>query len=323
MHAINTIEVQRQLNRFYLREISEPERFRDAPTSSEYLAIHNLEDAWNGYEESRVGDLSNLPRCAESFRVWYKCLHQSHRREVAGFFEHLAEQATPEELALYVSLEEEVDGRFDDVIALAQLGMRGDMKLALAENFWDEMGLGELDAMHTVMFSRSAEFMRSILSHRGVDVGKAVPTAAVKNGNLLLMYALRRRYGPRLLGALAILEHTAPYRFAKTVKGLRRVGVPESAIMYHELHIAIDAKHGTQLIERVLMPLVARSTDVMHEVCMGCLIRYHVAVDYYRSIQEAIVRLGLGQCIASNDYGSRHGCASATEGGPAFSPVID
>ena len=36
--------------------------------------------------------------------------------------------------------------------------MDGDMKLALAENFWDEMGLGELDEMHTRTFMRAAPY---------------------------------------------------------------------------------------------------------------------------------------------------------------------
>jgi len=50
------------------------------------------------------------------------------------FFTWLAEESTLEELSFYIAMEEQVDGRFDDVIALAQLGMTGDMKLALAEN---------------------------------------------------------------------------------------------------------------------------------------------------------------------------------------------
>jgi hypothetical protein len=32
---------------------------------------------------------------------------------------------------------------------------------------------------------------------------------------------------------------------------------------------------------------------VLREICIGCLIRYRVAVDYYRSIELAVSRLGL------------------------------
>jgi hypothetical protein len=292
MHACNSIEFQQQLSRSYLRELGGPEGFDDVPEPDEYPAIHHLENEWNQFEEGRLGDLTSLPTNEEAFKLWYHSLHLFHRKKVASFFDYLAERATPEELALYIRWEEQVDGRFDDVIALAQLGMNPDMKLVLAENFWDEMGQGDLHAMHTIMFAQSARYMSTILSRNGTNVTTAVPAAAIKNGNLLLMYALRRRYTPRLLGALTILEHTAPYRFSQTVRGLRRVGVPEDAIRYHELHIGIDANHGNQLFERILTPLVANNPKVMREVCVGCLIRFHIAIDYYRSVEEAIACIG-------------------------------
>lgn len=50
-----------------------------------------------------------------------------------------------------------VDGKFDDLIALAQLGIQDPkMKLALARNYWDEMGNGNPEDIHTTLFSISA-----------------------------------------------------------------------------------------------------------------------------------------------------------------------
>jgi hypothetical protein len=288
----NDLGAQLALNRFYLREIDGPENFQAIPTPAEYVPVHAFEAAWNAYEESRL-DLSDLPTDAASFKLWYGRLYRRHRLDVQNFFDHLAAHATPEELAFYIGMEEQIDGRFDDVIAMAQLGMAGDMKLALAENFWDEMGLGDIDGMHTLMFVRSAEKMRVFLDRVGLDMKKIVPAEALKNGNLLLMYALRRQYGPRLLGALAILEHTAPYRFAKCVQGLRRIGMPEDVVYYHEMHIKVDANHGLQLFNRVLLPMVERSPAALREIAIGCLIRYQVAIDYYRSIERTLADLGL------------------------------
>jgi len=278
-------ETQLLLNKFYLRETAGPEGACDAPRPGEYSNIWRLEDSWNAHEEKRIGQFS-LPDTAEQFGRWYFDLHRDHRNKVAPFFDFLANEATLPELAFYVGLEEQVDGRFDDVIALAQLGMSGDMKLALAENYWDEMGLGKEQDMHTILFKKSSSFLRAF--NQGIDMSEIVPAEALKNGNLLMMYALRRRYGTRLLGALAILEHTAPYRFQKTVKGLERVGVPEDVIYYHRMHIEVDANHGKQLFNRVLAPLVKQTPSAIREVCVGCLIRYQVAMDYYASLKSAM-----------------------------------
>ncbi|RON93916.1 hypothetical protein BK672_16660 [Pseudomonas fluorescens] len=283
--TINSLSEQTALNSFYLRELAEPSAYKMAPIHHEYTRPHRLEDEWNAYEESRL-DKTRLPKNAAEFLKWYTRLHSTHRDEVSAFFTWLAEESTLEELSFYIAMEEQVDGRFDDVIALAQLGMTGDMKLALAENYWDEMGLGTLSEMHTVLFRKSAATLHELIGPQA-RVQQA-PAEALKNGNLLLMYALRRQYHPRLLGALAILEHTAPYRFSRTVKAMRRLHMPEDVIYYHDMHIKIDANHGKQLLYRVLMPLAKSCPEAIEEMCIGCLIRYNVAVDYYKSIELAM-----------------------------------
>lgn len=301
-----TREGQQLLNDHYLRLLSPPSRFRQVPDADERSAVAAAEAAWNRHEEARL-ELGRLPRSAVSFAAWYGALHRRHREQVEPFFEHLAEQASAQELALYIGMEEQVDGRFDDVIALAQLGMSGRMKLVLAENFWDEMGHGHVEHMHTRLFAESAEYMRRHLG--GLDVAALVPREAIANGNLLLMYALERRYAARLLGSLAILEHTAPYRFSRTVRGLRRLGLPENVVHYHELHIEVDAHHGKQLFEQVLQPLAARSPEALREICIGCLVRFNIALDYYVSLSRTMERLRLDATSAAP-----HGAAALQAG---------
>jgi hypothetical protein len=282
------VDAQRLLQAFYLREMGSPAQFASAPGLDEYARIHALETAWNEAEERRL-DPDAMPADVEDFTRWYWALHYQHRKAVAPFFDYIADTASLEELAFYVMQEEQVDGRFDDVIALAQVGMTGDMKLALAENYWDEMGRGKLDDLHTTLFARSVDYMRGYMRER--DLSGAAPAAALKNGNLLMMYALRRRYLPRLLGALAIMEHTAPARFARLVRGLRRFDVPEHVIHYHELHIEVDSQHGKELLNRVLLPLLAVHPEVLREVCIGCMIRFNVAMDYYRGVERGMAQV--------------------------------
>jgi hypothetical protein len=287
MSACDSLAVQRKLNAFYLRELADPARFEIIPAAAEYGEILAIEAAWRRHEEARVAP-GELPQAGENFADWYKALHRRHETALAGFFGFLAREASAEALAFYIWLEEQVDGRFDDVIALAQLGMSGEPKLALAENFWDEMGCGELEQMHTALFAVSVEHMMRHLAATKVQLPKEPPVEALKNGNLLLMYALRRQNVLRLLGAIAILEHTAPARFARTVQGLKRVGFPESVIYYHRLHVGVDHKHGEDLLNRVLLPLVETNPRAAREIAMGALVRYRVAIDYYRAVERAI-----------------------------------
>lgn len=283
----NTLAGQVQLNTFYLRELAPPSAADTVPLAADYARIHGLETEWSDYESNRV-DLSDIPENAEQFEDWYIELRNTHRKEVAPFFDFLSEDASLPQLSLFVSLEAQVDGRFDDIIALSQLGMDGDMKLALAENYWDEMGLGDVDEMHTRVFGRAAPFFRAQIGDLDLEVH--MPVAALKNGNLLLMYGLRRQHAARLLGALTLLEQTVPYRFTRMINGMRRHNVPKEFSYYHDLHVPVDANHGKQLVSRVLLPLARRNPHTIRDLCEGCLVRYGIEKEYYAGARAVMDR---------------------------------
>jgi len=274
----NSLEAQKKLNEFYLREFSTPAAYDVIPKPSEYSDILNLESEWNLYEESRL-DLSGLPTNAKELEEWYYELRRTNREAVAPFFRFLAEEATLEQLSFYICLEAQVDGRFDDTIVLSQIGMLGDMKLAIDENYWDEMGLGDLNGMHTLLFGKAEPYFRQFIQR--FDASLLSSSLALKNGNLLSMFALRRWYVVRLLGTLTLLEDTVPYRFSKMVKGMQRHNVPDEISQYHTLHTKIDVIHGNQLVQRVLLPLARENPAAIRDICIGCLIRFNVEKDYY------------------------------------------
>lgn len=293
-HAVESQEqrkAQVKLNQFYNRFLSPPENYRQAPDDLNELAvIRKIEDAWNYFEENKIKE-AYLPHTAETFASWYQEVNQQHKDKVRHFFTYLAERASLEEIAYYICLEEKVDGSFDDMIALAQLGVKGYAKLVMAENYWDEMGHGKEREMHTAMFAVSANYMKNLLKGSTVlsDEGTV---AGLKNGNMLIMYALRRKYIPRLLGAIGILEDTASERFSATVNGLKRYNIPYDVIEYHEAHIHIDSNHGEQWLKHILLPLVkTEDSELIREIAKGVLIRFNIAADYYVSIEERIADL--------------------------------
>lgn len=286
----NTYEFQKELNEHYCNLLSDPTNIERIPDEPKLLQkIRDMEDAWDGYEIARVSQ-EPLPHGVSGFVDWYNNLQGSHRNDVSYLFDYLAHEADATEIAFYVCLEEQVDGHFDDVIAMSQLGLQGKSKLVIAENYWDEMGRGNLDDVHTRMFSVSADFLKGILKECGIDLPTQVPYEALKNGNMLMMYGLRRRFIGRLIGAIGILEDTAPYRFAATVEGMKRCGMPEHVIRYHEAHIHFDSNHGAELLQDVVLPMIAKNKFLLKEIGLGMLIRYRVALDYYASINKWIKR---------------------------------
>lgn len=280
--------LQRKLNLYYKRLMNEPKYFQDIPDDLHELAdIRAIEDAWNKHLELSIPN--TFPKSKNEFRAWYLSINEHYKSSVKSFFNYFSESASLEELALYLIFEQQIDGSFDDLVALAQVGIQGKAKMVLAENYWDEMGNGNEREVHTTMFSESVNYMKAILekSRPKLDIANIIPTAALANGNMLLMYANRRKFIPRLLGAIGILEDTAPDRFKATINLMKRYDLPKDVLRYHEIHVCCDTRHGEDILEQVLIPTVMEANEeFLNEVCKGVLIRLNVAIEYYKSMKS-------------------------------------
>lgn len=277
---------QSVLNNYYRIAIGRPENFSTAPDSVEQLSeIRLIEDNWMAWEESKISK-EILPSNTKEFRQWYQIMLKKMNAAISEFISYVEHKANSEAIAFYILMEELVDGSFDDIMALAQLGVENSSKLAIAENYWDEMGNGDFKKIHTEMFSNSSSYCRQILSKKSQDLHKNIPTECLMNGNLMTFWSLRRKYIPRLFGAIGLIEGSAPIRFNAVTKGMIRNGFPESAIAYHREHIRIDAIHGKEWLNRVLLPHIKDNEIMCQEIARGVLIRMRIAIQYYQRLSS-------------------------------------
>jgi len=275
--------LMRQLHDYYAAYMAGPEMFQCIPRLNTDSEIGRLEDAWLRWEDSQV-DESQLPSTAAEFLEWFIVVRNRHlQRE---FCRYLANHATVDEMALFFLAEELVDSRFDDLVAMTQVGSAGVAKLTMAENYWDEMGEGTLERMHTRLFEHSAQYMRGRLAKSGIDLSELHCMEVYENACLVLMYGVHRHLVPRALAAMGLMEYSAPVRFQAMVDGCVRLGVPADVIEYQRIHVHVDADHGAEWLENVLVPLAHRSPGALRELGLGVLTRERVANVYYERIWQ-------------------------------------
>ncbi|MDG9701251.1 iron-containing redox enzyme family protein [Streptomyces sp. DH37] len=282
------LRIFRRLHAHYVAYMAGPEDFSSIPRLNHDSDIAAIEDAWLAWEDGRVG-ADSLPRTGEEFRGWFLRTADLHTQP--EFCRYLAEEATLNEIALFFMGEELVDSKFDDLMAMVQIGTQGHTKLTIAENYWDEMGEGNIEHVHTRMFEHSARYMRAHLDAAGVDYSNLHFAEAYENAALLLQYGVHRHLNPRALGAMGVLEQSASPRFQAMVDGCRRLGVPEDVIDYQRIHVHVDADHGAEWFEGVFVPLVDRSPELLREISLGVLTRVRVANSYYQRIWDAMREL--------------------------------
>lgn len=200
------------------------------------------------------------------FIDWFEGLKAIGPGQNDPLFPWLATSASLEEMRWFLLQEVAGEAGFDDLVALTQVKMPTQAKLELARNYWDEMGRGAQAGMHGPMLDQLAKALALEPTIEGT-----VP-ASLAMGNLLVAFATNRRYAYHAIGALGVVELTAPWRADLVAQGLKRLGVGKER-KYFALHATLDIAHSEAWNAEVLMPLVRDRPDCARYIAEGALMR--------------------------------------------------
>ena len=169
---------------------------------------------------------------------------------VPDVYRWVAEDASRDDLVEFLALEGGPDGGFDDLVAVCQVGIGGVAKVELARNYWDEMGRGNPDEVHTELHHRLVDALGLPAIPR-----EQQPVEALERSALGSLLATNRSLQPEMIGALGLIELQAGPRCRKVLDGLRRVGAPDGAFPFYEEHAVADPRHGKGWVDNVVAPL--------------------------------------------------------------------
>ena len=260
--------LHRELSAFNRRRLSPSAA---APAWEDELAEEHrarlIEGRFVEADRARVAPLlANLPEGADGFVGWFEGLRDTGPGQGDALFPWLAEHASMEQMRWFLTQEVAGEAGFDDLVAMTQVKLPTRAKLELARNYWDEMGHGAAGGMHGPMLERLARELR-------LDPSAEVVWESVALGNLMVALATTRRYAYHSLGALGVIELTAPGRSAMVNEGLKRLGVAGEARRYFALHATLDLKHSAAWNREVLLPLVAERPECARPIAEGALMR--------------------------------------------------
>jgi hypothetical protein len=233
----------------------------------EDLTMRRMEGAFVEAQRQTIGDRAACaPRDAEGFLAWFEDLKVTGPGQHDPLFPWLAQTADLQALRWFLQQEVAGEAGFDDLVAMTQVKMPVQAKLELARNYWDEMGRGAGPGMHGPMLDQLAQVL---------DLRPTIETtlpASLALGNTLVAFASTRRYAYHAIGALGVVELTAPWRADLVAQGLKRVGVGKER-KYFALHATLDIAHSEAWNAEVLRPLVSAAPDCARYIAEGALMR--------------------------------------------------
>lgn len=218
---------------------------------------------------------AEAPLDADAFLRWFEALKQNGPGQGDALFPWLAERATRDEMRWFVRQEAAGEAGFDDLVAMTQVKAPVQAKLELARNYWDEMGRGNAKGMHGPMLE---ELVRHLDAQPSIETTLA-PALAL--GNTMAALAANRAYGYLALGALGVIELTAPTRAMHVSAGLKRLNVSPDARHYFDLHAVLDVRHSEAWNREVFAPIVAENPDAAPLIAEGALMRLQCGADCF------------------------------------------
>lgn len=220
---------------------------------------------------------SDIPSDVDGFIAWFERLKHGGPGQGDPLFPWLAAHASLEEMIWFLSQEVAGEAGFEDLLAMTQVKVPVQAKLEMARNFWDEMGRGGAKGMHGAMLARLAEHFAI------APTPETVVPESLALGNTMIALASHRRYAFHSVGALGVIEMTAPTRAGYVNDGLRRLGVPAKKRHYFALHAVLDVKHSESWNREVLRSLVAEDPRRAKAIGEGAVMRlWHGARTFER-----------------------------------------
>ncbi|TVV70814.1 iron-containing redox enzyme family protein [Sphingomonas solaris] len=221
-----------------------------------------------------------VPTDADGFVAWFEALKDVGPGQGDILFPWIGETATREQIRWFFEQEAAGEAGFDDLVAMTQVKIPAQAKLELARNYWDEMGRGNPKGMHGPMLDQLVEIL---------DVDPVIENTVWESlslANAMTAMATSRRYAWHSVGALGVIELTAPGRSAATAAGLRRIGLSDRERRYFDLHAVLDVKHSADWNREALRPLVSEDPRRATAIAEGALIRLRCGArcfDRYRA----------------------------------------
>jgi hypothetical protein len=259
------------------RQLAHWNRIRLAPTFPDTNWVDTLDTDFSmqriegEFVEGLRRDISaraaQAPTDPDGFVAWFEQLKQDGPGQGDPLFPWIAETATREQLIWFFEQEAAGEAGFDDLVAMTQVKLPPRPKLELARNYWDEMGRGNPRGMHGPMLEALAKTL---------DVAPAIDATVWESlalANAMTAMATSRSYAWHSVGALGVIELTAPERSAATAAGLRRIGLSDRERRYFDLHAVLDVKHSADWNREAIRPAVEEDPRRARAMAEGALIR--------------------------------------------------
>ena len=219
-----------------------------------YRGLANVDDAWEWepsllalrqaverrFEDGLAALVGRpLPVCADDVPdVLHALIAEASGPSLSRYF---LEQGTDHEFQEFAIHRSGYQLKEADPHSWAIPRLSGVAKAALVEIQSDEYGGGKVGASHAELFADTMAALGLDPTY-GAYVDR-LPGTTLATTNLVSFFGLQHRWRGALVGHLAVFEMTSVEPMGRYSQTLRRLGIPEAARRFYDVHVEADARH--------------------------------------------------------------------------------
>lgn len=195
-------------------------------------------------------------------------------------FDFLRDEADLNQFREFFRLDAGLNIRFYDCIVMSLLAAPQYARYEIGENFYDEMGRGQIDGAHTTLFKKVAAALDIDVDES--DLMKGHSWEGLSGYNLFVSHGIQRSNYYRAFGNMLVTEYFDPEQYKKLLQGLERIGVlNDKDFVYYSEHVVTDVAHAEGWLERVITPCLEAQPSAWKEILEGVQQRILSCTDYY------------------------------------------
>ncbi|QUY48569.1 iron-containing redox enzyme family protein [Serratia plymuthica] len=247
-----------------------------------------IEKKWLAHETEHFAALpiaTSPKRFTESLRE----LWSHHRSATHPLYEFLQHDASKTQMNAFFKSDSALNLLFFDLIAMAMVGARIEVRGELSRNMWDECGEGSDRHTHVNLY-------KDLLTRNRIELPEnnfadTLAWQGLSGYNLFMLGGTNREHYFKLIGALAITELLDPSQYEKLVLGCKRLGFTDRDLRYYTEHIGIDVVHAEGWLQQVITPIAEKSPAAMAEIWIGANMRLNTVDSYYNHLLNSLIDL--------------------------------
>jgi Iron-containing redox enzyme len=235
-----------------------------------YQIKYHLITFWEkGWISESLLNLDEIPSSPNEFARWLKTYCNTHELFEHPLLDYL-NKGDFEDFKKFFYYADAFDTPQVDMYVKSMIGLPDEKpRIEIAKNYWDEMGLGVYTQCHNVWANKFLKEIGLLTDEDLLEHFYKIPSQVLERFIVSQYVTSYKKNWKNLIGHLGATEIYDPILNVKVIQLGHKYGLTDDTLEYFIQHVKVDAIHGRDWLDKVVIPLVTEDPESRFGIARG------------------------------------------------------